>query len=71
MNRDRKVTKPMRHPQVIENFINTGREGRGTFVKADENVLFSQFPREYLPYGRYHRDPSGGRTIPLAVRLGD
>jgi hypothetical protein len=61
----------MQHQQVIENFINTGTEGRGTFVKADKNVLFSQFPREYRPYGAYHRGPSGGRTIPLAVRLGD
>src|ERR1700694_5471259 len=61
----------MQHQQVIENFINTVTEGRGTFVKPDENVLFSQFPREYLPYGAYHRDPSDGRTIPLAVRLGD
>jgi hypothetical protein len=61
----------MQHQQVIENFINKGTEGRGTFVKADKNVLFSQFPRQYRPYGLYRRDPSDGRTIPLAVQLGD
>jgi hypothetical protein len=61
----------MQHQQVIENFINTGTEGSGTFVKADKNVLFSQFPKVYRPYGGYPQDPSDGRTIPLAVRLGD
>jgi len=60
----------MQHQQVIENFINTGARGRGTFVKADEDVLFSQFPSQYRPYG-YHGSRLGGQTTPLAVRLGD
>jgi len=67
--RDRKVTKPMQHQQVIENFINTGTGGRGTYVKADADVLYSQFPGNYRPYGRYDR--AAGQTTPLAVRLGD
>jgi hypothetical protein len=61
----------MQHQQVIENFINKGTGGRGTYVKADENVLFSQFPDNYRPYGRYSYSGVAGQKIPLAVRLGD
>jgi len=60
----------MQHQQVIENFINKGTGGRGTYVKADEDVLYSQFPSHYIPYG-YHGSGLGGQTTPLAVRLGD
>jgi len=60
----------MQHQQVIENFINNGTGGRGTFVKANEgDVLYSQFPANYRPYGRYSYSGIAGQTIPLAVRL--
>ena len=69
--RDRKVTKPMQHQQVIENFINKGTGGRGAYVKAGEDVLYSQLPSPYRPYGRHDWSNAGGRTTPLAVRLED
>src|SRR2546426_10562138 len=69
--RDRKVTKPMQHQQVIENFINKGIGGRGTYVKVGEDVLYSQLPSPYRPYGRYDWGSQGGRRTPLAVRLED
>src|SRR2546422_235820 len=47
---DRKVTKPMQHQQVIESFINKGTGGRGVYVKAGEDVLYSQLPSPYRPY---------------------
>src|SRR5216683_5549926 len=59
----------MQHQQVIENFVKNGTGGRGTYLKADEDVLYSKFPENYRPYGRY--DGSSGETTPLAVRLGD
>jgi hypothetical protein len=34
----------MTHQQVIENFIKEGKGGRGTNVKANENMLYSQAP---------------------------
>ena len=68
---DRKVTKPMQHQQVIENFINKGTRGSGTYVKAGEDVLYSQLPSPYRPYGRHDWGGDGGRTTPLAVRLED
>ena len=61
----------MQHQTVIENFINKGTGGRGTYVKADEDVLYSQFPLNYRPYGRYGYGGTAGRKTPLAVRLGD
>jgi len=62
----------MQHQQVIENFINKGTGGRGTYVKADEDdVLYSQFPNHYRPYGRYGYGGIAGQKTPLAVRLGD
>jgi len=68
---DRKVTKPMQHQQVIENFINRGTRGSGAYVKAREDVLYSQLPSPYRPYGRHDWGGHGGRTTPLAVRLED
>jgi hypothetical protein len=64
---DSKVTKTMQQQQVIENFINKGTGGRGTYVKADENVLFSQLPRDYRPWGRYRWNPNAGQATPFAV----
>lgn len=59
----------MQHQQVIENFVNKGTGGRGTYVKAGDDVLYSKFPENYRPWG-YWRSLAG-QTIPLAVRLGD
>ena len=61
----------MQHKLVIENFINRGTEGRGTFVKANKDVLYSELPKPYRPYGRYDWRGHGGQKTPLAVRLGD
>jgi hypothetical protein len=67
---DGKVTKTMQHQQVIQNFIE-GRGGRGYLVKADEDVLSTQFPESYRPWGHWGWRELNGRTFPLAVRLGD
>jgi hypothetical protein len=61
----------MQHTQVIDNFINRGSGGRGTYVKADDSVLSSQFPQNYRPWGRWGWHPLDGRSYPLAVRLND
>src|SRR5712692_11122907 len=50
---DRKVLTTMQHQQVIENFVRNGQGGRGTYLKADEDVLYSKFSAVYRPYGRY------------------
>jgi hypothetical protein len=60
----------MQHQQVIENFVKNGQEGRGSYLKADEDVLYAQFSENYRPYGRYY-DRNAGQTTPLAVHLGD
>jgi len=61
----------MQHTQVIDNFINRGTPGRGTYVKADGNVLSSEFPQNYRPWGHWNWRRLEGRSFPLAVRLGD
>jgi hypothetical protein len=61
----------MQHQNVIHNFINQGTAGRGTYVKADKDVLSSRFPNNYRPWGRWGWHPLNGRSYPLAVRLGD
>jgi hypothetical protein len=61
----------MQHTQVIDNFINRGSGGRGTYVKADDTVLSSQFPQNYRPWGHWGWRNLDGRSFPLAVRLGD
>jgi hypothetical protein len=60
----------MQHQQVIKQFIE-GRGGRGTYVKADEDSLSSQFPHDYRPWGHWGWRNLSGQTFPLAVRLGD
>ena len=60
----------MQHQQVIENFVTNGEGGRGTYLKADEDVLYSKFSAAYRPYGRYSWG-NKDETTPLAVRLGD
>jgi hypothetical protein len=61
----------MQHQQVIEQFISKGIGARGTYVKADGNALYSQFPENYRPWGHYGLSGIAGRTVPLAARLGD
>src|SRR5213594_861987 len=68
---DRKVLTTMQHQQVIENFVTNGQGGRGTYLKADEDVLYSKFPVQYRPYGWYDHQGISGQTTPLAVHLGD
>ena len=59
------------HAQVIENFIRQGTEGKGTYLKATDEVLYSKIPQEYRPYGNYGHYSAAGQTAPLAVRLED
>ncbi len=56
----------MQHTQLIENFVHHGNGGRGTYMRADQDVLYSKFPRYYR--GSYSL---AGESIPLAVRLRD
>src|SRR5690348_5994138 len=58
----------MQHKLVIENFINKGTEGSGTYVKADKGMLSSKIPALYSPHGWKQRD---SRESPLAARLED
>src|SRR6266852_4956714 len=60
-------SKPMKHQQVIENFITERGRGRGAFVKANEDMLYSEIPQRYSPWGRWSRN--AGQSAPLAVRL--
>jgi len=59
----------MKHQQVIENFITEGSRGRGAYVKANEDMLYSEIPQGYSPWG--HWSSRGGQSAPLAVRLED
>ncbi len=59
----------MRHQQVIDNFITKGHGGLGTYVRANEDLLYSRIPKRYRPYGRRPWDTPVGQTTPLAVRL--
>jgi hypothetical protein len=56
----------MQHTQVIENFINEGREGSGTYVKAERGMLYSKIPALFSPNGWRRRE---ARETPLAARL--
>jgi hypothetical protein len=58
----------MQHKLVIENFINKGTEGSGTYVKADKGMLVSKIPGLYT-HGGYRLRES--RESPLAARLDD
>ena len=60
------------HSSVIENFIREGKGGRGTYVKATDDVLYSKIPLEYRPFGHETwRGGAKGQTAELAVRLKD
>jgi hypothetical protein len=58
----------MQHKQVIENFINQGTEGSGTYVKADKGMLISKIPALFSRYSWRSRE---AQKAPLAVRLDD
>jgi hypothetical protein len=60
------------HSSVIENFVREGKGGKGTYVKATDDVLISKIPLRYRPYGHGTWDLSAeGQTADLAVRLKD
>jgi hypothetical protein len=61
------------HSSVIENFIREGKGGKGTYVKATDDVLLSKIPLPYAPYGYRSswRTTAEGQTAELAVRLKD
>src|SRR5713101_5734419 len=60
------------HSPVIENFIREGKGGKGTYVKATDDVLYSEIPLGYRPYGHTPwRDSVLGQKAELAVRLKD
>lgn len=61
----------MQHQQVIENFINRGTPGRGTYIKAGEEVLYAKFPEQYRPWGYWGFRDLDSRSFRLATRLGD
>ncbi len=63
-------SKPMKHQQVIENFIKEGSKGRGAYVKANRDMLYSEIPQQYAPWGR-RWNSAAGQSAPLAVRLED
>jgi len=72
--RDTPDFKPMQtHSSVIENFIREGKGGKGTYVKATDDVLYSKIPQGYAPYGYRPtwRATAEGQTAQLAVRLKD
>ena len=60
------------HLSVIENFVQEGKGGRGTYVKATGDVLYSDIPQGYAPYGHTSwLRTAAGQTAQLAVRLKD
>lgn len=61
----------MQHTKLIEQFVREGRGGRGTLVKADNDLLCTKIPQVYRPYGNYGWRDVSGRLTPLAVRLED
>jgi hypothetical protein len=59
----------MTHQQVIENFIKEGKGGRGTNVKANQIMLYTQGPvTRWSQSAGYETDR---QQVPLAVRLKD
>jgi hypothetical protein len=60
------------HSSVIENFVREGKGGKGTYVRATDDVLLSKIPEVYRPYGHdTWGDNAAGQTAELAVRLKD
>ncbi len=56
----------MQHQQLVRDFLHQGIGGKGTYMEADQDALYSKFPAYYR--GSYRL---AGRKLPLAVRLGD
>src|SRR6185437_1516214 len=70
--RDRAGFKPMKtHNEVIENFILEGVGGKGTYVKASDDLLISRVPESFAPFGHRPWRSAAGTEAPLAVRLKD
>src|SRR3989441_11331229 len=69
--RDTPDFKPMQtHSSVIENFIREGKGGKGTYLRATDDVLLSKIPDLYRPYGHgTWVSNAAGQTAELAVRL--
>jgi hypothetical protein len=59
----------MKQLNVIESFVREGGTGRGAYVKANRDMLYSEIPQSYSPWGRW--SSSAGQSAPLAVRLED
>ncbi len=60
------------HSSVIENFIREGKGGKGTYLRATDDVLLSKIPEVYRPYGHdTWGHNAAGQTAELAVRLKD
>ena len=60
------------HKQVIENFVWEGKAGKGTYVKATDDLLYSRVPAVYRPFGQEPwGETAAGQKAPLAVRLED
>jgi len=59
------------HSSVIENFIREGKGGKGTYVKATEDMLYSKIPQRYQRWGYEPYRSAAGQTAQLAVRLKD
>jgi len=57
---------------VIENFVREGKAGKGTCVKATDDLLYSRVPAVYRPFGQEPwGETAAGQKAPLAVRLED
>ncbi len=40
------------HKQVIQNFVLECKAGKGTYVKATDDLLYSRVPAVYRPFGQ-------------------
>ena len=69
---NRLVPTMQTHKQVIENFLEEGKGGMGTYVKATDDLLYSRVPAGYRPFGHEPwGETAAGQKAPLAVRLED
>src|SRR5579864_9414280 len=60
------------HDQVIEDFVREGKAGKGTYVKATDDLLYSRVSEAYRPFGHdTWGETAAGQKAPLAVRLED
>src|SRR6266700_2377346 len=69
---NRLVPTMQTHKQVIKNFVREGKAGKGTYVKATDDLLYSRVPAVYRPFGQDRGvETAAGQEAPLAVRLED